>query len=240
MTGETQPTPSSTRVPVPVSIAVKEGARSRGETVYSPDVVVLGKWKPPEAERAGRETKPLRQRRLDVIFVGFFVINLTFVTYIFDLECLTISDPVHFRYPLWPPRPFVDLVHWYGRHFDPLLMARPAFWRMTMWIDVLFFGPFYVLAIYAFVRGRDWIRLPAVLWAGTMMANVAMIMLEEWHGIYRTNHLAFVAALNVPWFFLPLLVVARVVGSFHPFTVPAGTTVDSKPSGVPLDLATET
>jgi len=25
---------------------------------------------------------------------------------------------------------------------------------MTIWIDVVFFGPFYFLAVYAFVRGR--------------------------------------------------------------------------------------
>ena len=37
-------------------------------------------------------------------------------------------------------------------------MARPPFWRMTIWIDVIFFGPFYLFAIYAFIRGRNWIR----------------------------------------------------------------------------------
>ena len=49
-------------------------------------------------------------------------------------------------------------------------------------VAVLAFGPFYAFAIYAFVKGRDWIRLPAVMWAGTMVANVSIIMLEEWHG----------------------------------------------------------
>jgi hypothetical protein len=162
---------------------------------------------------------PLRERRLDLVFIGFFVINLAFITYVVDLEALMISDPTNFHYPVWPPKPFVDLIHWYGRNYDPLLMARPAFWRATMWIDVLGFGPFYALAIYAFVRGRDWIRLPAVLWAGTMMANVSIIMLEEWHGELRTDHLPLVAALNQPWFTFPLIVVARLGGSAHPFTV---------------------
>jgi hypothetical protein len=166
-----------------------------------------------------RSPIPLRRRPWDVVFVAFFAVNLFFITYVVDIEQLTVPDPTNFRYPLWPPPPFVDLVHWWGGHYDPLLMARPAFWRMTIWIDVLFFGPFYAFAIYAFVRGRDWIRLPSVMWAGTMVANVSIIMLEEWHGIHATPHLGIVTAANLPWFVLPWVVVARMwVGGEHPFT----------------------
>ena len=60
-------------------------------------------------------------------------------------------------------------------------MARPAFFRMTIWIDVVAFGPFYAFAIYAFIRGREWIRVPALVWSGVMMTNVAIILFEETH-----------------------------------------------------------
>src|SRR5258706_386635 len=107
-------------------------------------------------------TVPLRERKYDLIFLVFFVINAGFVTYIVDLEQLVIANPANFTYPIWPPAPLVDLVHSYGNTYDPLLMARTPFWRMTIWIDVLFFGPFYLAAIYAFIRGLNWIRVPAV------------------------------------------------------------------------------
>ncbi len=168
-----------------------------------------------------RVSTPLRERRLDVVFVAFFLVNLCFITYIWDFECLSIANPYHFHYPVWPPKPFVDLIHWYGRKYDPLLMARPAFWRVTMWNDLVLFGPFYAAAIYAFVRGRDWIRIPAVLWAGMMSTNLAVILLEEWHGQYRTSHLGFILALNAPWYLLPIVVTLRVGLSPHPFTVVA-------------------
>jgi len=167
-----------------------------------------------------RRSIPLRRRPFDLVFVVFFAVNVGFVTYIVDLESLTVADPHDFRYPLWPPPPLVDLVHWWGRHFDPLLMARPAFWRMTIWIDVLFFGPFYVFAIYAFVKGRDWIKPWALVWAGTMMANVAIIMLEERHGIYATPHWGIVLGANLPWFVLPIAVCARLFTTDTPFTEP--------------------
>jgi hypothetical protein len=168
-------------------------------------------------DRAVRRVLPLRQRPMDIVFVVFFAINLGFITYIVDIETLTVSDPYDFDYPIWPPPPFVDLVHWWGRNFDPLLMARPAFWRMTIWIDVLAFGPFYVAAIYAFVKGRNWIRPWAFVWAGTMMANVAIILLEEHSGIYATDRFGIVLMANLPWFLLPIALIARMLPSNRPF-----------------------
>lgn len=161
----------------------------------------------------------LRERLSDLVFVAFFVVNLGFITYVVDVEQLVIADPHDFRYPLWPPRPLVDLVHWYGSHYDPLLMARPAFWRMTIWIDVLFFGPFYTFAIYAFLRGRNWIRLPALVWSGTMCANVLIILMEERYGRFATPHFPLVLALNAPWLLLPFAVMWRMRRE-HPFGQP--------------------
>lgn len=151
------------------------------------------------------------------MFLVFFAVNFGFITYVVDLEQLVIADPADFDYPPWPPAPLVDLVHWYGRGFDPLLMARPPFWRMTIWIDVLFFGPFYLCALYAFTRARDWIRVPALLWSGTMTANVLIILMEERYGRFATDHFALVLALNAPWLLMPLAMVWRMRRE-HPFT----------------------
>ncbi len=160
---------------------------------------------------------PLRRRLGDLVFVAFFTVKLGFITYVVDLEQIVVSDPRHFRYPVWPPPAMVDLVHRYGSTLDPLLMARPAFWRMTIWIDVVFFGPFYVFAIYAFVRGRDWIRVPALVWSGTMAANVLIILMEERFGEHATPHFRAVLALNTPWLLLPFAVICRMRRE-HPFT----------------------
>ena len=159
---------------------------------------------------------PLRERRIDLLFLAFFVVNLGFITYIVDLEQVVIADPHNFSYPLWPPRPLVDLVHWYGNHYDPLLMARPPFWRMTIWIDVIAFGPFYAAAIYAFIRGRDWIRVPALVWSGLMLANVLIILMDERYGVTPAPNFGLVLAANLTWLLLPLAVVLRMRRD-HPF-----------------------
>jgi hypothetical protein len=169
---------------------------------------------------ANRRPIPISERRIDWLFVGFFLLNFTFITYVVDLEQLVVSDPAHFEYPFWPPAPLVDLVHWWGHTFDPVLLARPPWWKATIWIDVLFFGPYYAFAIYAFVRGRDWIRIPSVFWAGLMMANVTIIMSEEMFGPHATPRLGPVLFANLPWFLFPIAVVARVAPREHAFTRP--------------------
>jgi hypothetical protein len=69
---------------------------------------------------------PLSKRPGDIAILVFFVINILFITYIVDIEQLIIPDPSHFTYPLWTPPAAVDLIHWWGRTFDPVLRAS---WR---------------------------------------------------------------------------------------------------------------
>ncbi len=163
------------------------------------------------------KTIPFSQRRVDWFFVGFFLINLFFITYIVDIEQLIISNPSNFQQPIWPPESMVKLIHWYGSSFDPLLMARPQWWKMTIWIDVLFYGPFYVLAIYAFVKGKDWIRIPAIFYSGMMFADVFIILGEEVAGPHATSHLPLVLGLNLPWLLMPLFLTFRLRRE-HPFS----------------------
>ncbi len=163
---------------------------------------------------------PLSRRPFDIALLVFFVINLSFITYIVDIEQIIISDPHHFQYPVWPPARLVDLVHWWGRTFDPVLLARPVWWKATIWIDSLLFGPFYVAAIYAYSKGRSWIRIPSLLWAAVMMTNVTIIMSEEIFGPHASPRLAVVALANAPWFLVPIAVIARMARSESPFSAP--------------------
>jgi len=160
---------------------------------------------------------PFSQRRVDWIFVGFFLINFFFITYLVDIEQLVIADPNNFQQPIWPPESMVKLVHSYGNSFDPLLMARPQWWKMTIWIDVLFYGPFYILATYAFVKGKEWIRIPAFFYSGMMFMGVTVILGEEISGPYATSYLPLVLGLNLPWLLMPIFLTLRLRKE-HPFT----------------------
>ena len=166
-----------------------------------------------------RKSIPLKERKLDYLYIIFFVINFFFITYMVDLEQLVITDPNNFKYPLWPPAWMVDLVHWYGRTFDPVLMARPAWWRATIWIDSLFFGPFYAIAIYAFIKGKDWIRFGTIVWGSVMLTNVTIIMFEEINGEHASPDLAHVWLANLCWIIIPVMIMVLMWRSVYPFTV---------------------
>lgn len=174
-----------------------------------------------------RTVIPLKERRIDIVFLVFFLINIVFITYLFDIEQVIVTDTSmagtpEYEYPVWPPKVVVDLAYWWGQEFDALLMARPMFWRMTIWIDQLFFGPFYIVAIFAFLKGRDWIRIPSIIYASVMMTNVTIILGEEFFGVWAAEtaiQRAAVIGANGPWFLVPALLIARMWrAGEHPFT----------------------
>ena len=95
--------------------------------------------------------------------------------------------------------------------------ARPPWWRATIWIDALLFGPFYAAAIYAFWKGLDWIKNPALIWCGLMFANVTIILFEEMIGPHATPARGIVLIANAPWLLMPVATVWRLWRDF-PFT----------------------
>ena len=167
-----------------------------------------------------RAVIPLRRRPLDIALIAFFVVNLTFTTYVVSLEQVAIADPFHFTPPVWPPGRLLALVHWWERSFDPLLLARPAWYRATIWLDVLVFGPFYAAAIWAYARGSEWIRIPSIIWATMLFTNIFIILFDELLGIHATPRPALVVAANAAWMVVPVVVVLRMWRSDHPFTEP--------------------
>jgi hypothetical protein len=161
---------------------------------------------------------PLKDRKIDYIYIAFFLLNLLVITYIIDLEQLVIKDPANFRYPVWPPAFFLDMVHWYGNSFDPLLMARPVWWKATIWLDVVFFGPYYLFAAYAFIKGKDWIRIPTIIYSSILFTNVFIILSEEIAGPFVAKNLPMVLLSNASWFLFPVFLVWKMWKNPYPFT----------------------
>jgi EXPERA (EXPanded EBP superfamily) len=168
-----------------------------------------------------RERIPLSKRPGDIVILVFFLVNILFITYLFDLEQLVIANPAHFTsYPLWPPRFIVDMSHSWARNFDPLILARPVWWKMTIWIDAIFFGPFYVVAIYAYSTGKEWIRIPSIIYSSVMLTNLTIILGEEYAGVSATPHFPIVLLENLAWILFPLFIIYRMWRYPHPFTRP--------------------
>jgi hypothetical protein len=154
---------------------------------------------------------PLSRRPWDIVFIVFWAINCGFITYMIDIEQIIIPDPAHFTYPVWPPRFAVDAIHWWARSFDPVVWARAPWYRATIWIDSLVFGPFYLFALRAFWAGKRWIRVPCFVWAGMMIAIVSIILFEELWGATPTAARGVVIGANLPWLLFPFAVIGRML-----------------------------
>jgi len=161
---------------------------------------------------------PLKQRPVDYIYLAFFFVNLFFITYIVDLEQLVIRDVHDFNYPVWPLPFLVDMVHWWGNKFDPLQSARPVWWKATIWLDVLIFGPYYATAIYAFIKGKNWIRIPTLVIMPILFTNVFIICSEEIFGPVSAINLPLVVLANLPWALFLVFLVWKMWKNEKPFT----------------------
>ena len=168
-----------------------------------------------------RQTIPLSRRPTDILMLLFFFISLFYVALIIDIEQLMIADPSNFSYPVWPPKFLVDHVHWYGKTFDPLQIARPVWWQASILHEMFFFVPFYPFAIYAFMRGRDWIRIPALLYSASLLTIVVIILYEDRNGSHAAPNFLATLSFNLPWLLAPLYLIYRMWRYPHPFTRPA-------------------
>ena len=166
---------------------------------------------------------PLRERRRDWFFVVMFAIfaSTSFLT-----------DPVTL---LGRPDPSS---HWFMSRFvyhsgtDSLILVDPRFVQVTVGTSAVLFGVFYLVLIHAFVRGREWIRLPAVFYAGMVVMGTGVYLAVGLLGDAPLFQLAcgpgsaydykFVSAAkslayNLPYPLVALLLVARISRA-HPFT----------------------
>ena len=75
------------------------------------------------------------------------------------------TDPL--SYPIIQNSPFKSLIvelQNHAEHEDPVMFAKPYWFVFQSIWDWVFFLPFYVSAIYAFYSGKDWIRMPTILY----------------------------------------------------------------------------
>jgi hypothetical protein len=73
-----------------------------------------------------------------------------------------------------------------------------------VWWEQLGFGPYYALAIYAFWKGRNWIRIPSIIYGSVMITKISVLIAEAlFDKVHKsTDPVAFVAA-HLPYILIP-------------------------------------
>jgi len=100
---------------------------------------------------------------------------------------------------------------WYAESFDPLLLDRRLGIRITFGIDAFVFGTFYLVLVYAFIRRRNWIRLPALLYGAAMLYSIVVYLLMEILSEHtEETNLWMVLLFTAPYTIVPLLLIYRM------------------------------
>jgi EXPERA (EXPanded EBP superfamily) len=151
--------------------------------------------------------RPLRERRVDVVFALVFA-AFTVTSIISDL-LPTVG--VDFSHP--SSNPLLNSNYWYAHDADPLFMHPPTWMRIVTGLSAFVYMPFYVLLVVALLRGYNWIQLPSVIYA-TMITSITGIIVfgVEFFGEpqWRTGNPAKFLAFNLPYVLLPLLLLIRM------------------------------
>ena len=148
---------------------------------------------------------PLRRRPFDAFLVFWFclfaVSSLVYEQFIvFGVDLSTTTDI------------FGRSWYWYARSFDPIFLDTPLWLRIMCTIDAYVFGPFYLVLIYALVRERSWIRVPALLYGAAIIYSTLVYFGFEF--LDETNrgeaNLVAVFLVNIPYTVVPLLLMWRM------------------------------
>lgn len=144
-----------------------------------------------------------------------------------------VTDPINTFGRPSPDSGYVVERFMYHNGNESLVLANPRFVQITTgWVSAMLFGVFYLVLIYAFVVGRDWIRLPAVFYAGMVVMGTAVYLGVGILGDaplfqlacggasaydYKFPNPALSLAYNLPYPLTGLLLVARMWRA-NPFT----------------------
>lgn len=136
------------------------------------------------------------RKRTDVVLMAFFVL-FAFTSLIMEMYVVLGVDLRAATDPLgraW---------NWYAQR-DPIFYDPPLFLWLMCAVDALAFGPFYLVLLYAFRNRREWIRIPGLAYAGTIVYSTVVYFGIEFLDPLPDTDLSLVFWVNVPYTIVPL------------------------------------
>eukprot|EP00698_Gefionella_okellyi_P016887 TRINITY_DN4878_c0_g1_i2.p2 TRINITY_DN4878_c0_g1~~TRINITY_DN4878_c0_g1_i2.p2 ORF type:complete len:326 (+),score=61.50 TRINITY_DN4878_c0_g1_i2:130-1107(+) len=114
----------------------------------------------------------------------------------------------------WPPRFFWNAYFWWGQHVDPMYLVNPLWMKITSIWSPLGYTPLYIAMLYGFWNKRNWVKYPALVWAGSAWSFAMLCYLNEVFDPTNVNNPAFnfvqMTLSYVLYLTLPLLLIWRV------------------------------
>lgn len=146
------------------------------------------------------EPIPLAGRPRDRVFILCFLIFACTSFFVDRLSALDVDFCGEQRSALC----------WYGRTIDPLFLANPQWLRVMSGISAWVFGPLYLLLAWAFWRGVESARGPAIGWAIAILYSLCLHLWMEFFGDHPSPHPILLMAVYLPYVIVPIAVLVRM------------------------------
>jgi len=93
---------------------------------------------------------------------------------------------------------------------DLFFAANHAYTRFSTGVSAFVYGPFYLLAVYAFVAGKNFIRPIALLYVGAIVYGTAQFIWWEYTIGPAPGVDSIFWLFNGPYLLIPALLAARM------------------------------
>ncbi len=150
---------------------------------------------------------PLSKRKFDYFFIIFF--SLFFITSMISDMMPTVFGSLESNLD----NPLMKANYDYAIGCDPLFLNPPVWMRFVTGLSAFVYGPFYLVLVYAFIKGKNWIQLPAVMYGtaisvitGVIVFGVEFFGEPEW----QCQNLGRFLPLNLPYVLIPILLIIRM------------------------------
>lgn len=146
---------------------------------------------------------PLSRRPYDWLFLAYFLVHIP-VTLCIDAQVLLPKA----WFPALLQRAMQD---WIRDYDDVVLRTAPLWFQSFIWIELICHVPYFFFAVYAFARGRNWIRTTTLVYSTAVITSMCVILPEAWSQSFAplNTKLALVSIYGI-WLLMPILLMARV------------------------------
>jgi hypothetical protein len=150
---------------------------------------------------------PLRQRPVDIFF------TVVFLTFALTSGISDLVPTLGIDIRADSDNPLARANYWYAHDTDPLFMHAPVWMRIVTGLSTFVYGPFYFVLAWALLKGKNWIQLPAVIYASAISFITGILVFGvEFFGEpqFQTPNPVKFLAFNLPYVILPLVLLARM------------------------------
>lgn len=150
--------------------------------------------------------KPIYQRPLDCLLVAFYSISVLYGLLFSLPEALGIA--VSPDSP-WPP--LRALYEWAVVEEPTHLMdPLPIFLLSATAIDGFVHSPFLCVMLFAIIKGKNWIRIGCLIFAGSSITNMYYYFMATLLGDHPPPNTLYYMLFNLPWLIMPIVLAWRM------------------------------